>query len=151
MVMAQKNHFPSDIATILLAAGLFVDIQTGCRRLKLTLEEFLEMSPCDSETIVLSVAIPTFLAQISTSKTSDGVVLESHQLDFVAYGTKHAIRVRFWNLDSFFSILPAVVILSSPTPTVSDSLDAQSIHSVYYTVLHFDFIISREPIAAPCS
>ncbi|KAJ4969693.1 hypothetical protein NE237_002792 [Protea cynaroides] len=131
LVMAQKNHFPSDIATILLAAGSLVDIQTGCKKIILTLEEFLEMSPCDSETILLSVTIPSwepiknissetktellfetyraaprplgnalpylnaaFLAQTSNSKTSDGVVLESLQLAFGAYGTEHAIRVR---------------------------------------------------------
>ncbi|XP_042511889.1 indole-3-acetaldehyde oxidase-like isoform X1 [Macadamia integrifolia] len=131
LVMAQRNHFPSDIATILLATDSLVDIQKGCRRQKLTLEEFLEMPPCDSETILLSVTIPSwepvensssetktqllfetyraaprplgnalpylnaaFLAQISSCISSDGVVLESVQLSFGAYGTKHAIRVR---------------------------------------------------------
>ncbi|XP_043716013.1 indole-3-acetaldehyde oxidase isoform X2 [Telopea speciosissima] len=131
LVMAQRNQFPSDIATVLLAAGAFVDIQIGTKRLELTLEEFLESPPFDSITILLSVRIPfweqirnvssktqsrllfetyraaprplgnalpylnaAFLAQVSNYEDYDGVILESIQLAFGAYGTKHAIRAR---------------------------------------------------------
>ncbi|XP_042511428.1 abscisic-aldehyde oxidase-like [Macadamia integrifolia] len=131
LVMAQRSQFPSDIATILLAAGALVDLQIGTKSLKLTLEEFLESPPFDSITILLSVRIPfweqirndssktqsrllfesyraaprtlgnalpylnaAFFAQVSNYKDCDGVILESLQLAFGAYETKHAIRAR---------------------------------------------------------
>ncbi|EEF46513.1 aldehyde oxidase, putative [Ricinus communis] len=58
LVMAQRKHFPSDIATILLAAGSSVEIMTGIIRKKLTLEEFLGRPPLDSKSVLLSVRIP---------------------------------------------------------------------------------------------
>ncbi|KAF9596217.1 hypothetical protein IFM89_007899 [Coptis chinensis] len=58
LILAQRKQFPSDIATILLAADSLVDIQKDHRRSKLTLEEFLEGSTCDSNTILLNVGIP---------------------------------------------------------------------------------------------
>ncbi|KAF8403439.1 hypothetical protein HHK36_011543 [Tetracentron sinense] len=60
LVMAQRNHFPSDIATLLLAAGSLVDIQTGPKQLTLTFKEFLERPPCDSRTVLLNVKIPSW-------------------------------------------------------------------------------------------
>ncbi|XP_002515837.2 abscisic-aldehyde oxidase isoform X1 [Ricinus communis] len=58
LVMAQRKHFPSDIATVLLAAGSLVNIITGTTHEKITLEEFLERPPMDSKSLLLSVKIP---------------------------------------------------------------------------------------------
>lgn len=69
IIMAQRSHFASDIATILLAAGSSVSIQRVSERLVLTLEEFLEMPPCDQRTLLLSVRIPYWN---SVSNSSDG-------------------------------------------------------------------------------
>ncbi|XP_058084453.1 indole-3-acetaldehyde oxidase-like isoform X2 [Magnolia sinica] len=60
LIMAQRNQFASDIATILLAAGTSVNIHTGSERILLTLEEFLNRPPCDSKTILLSIHIPSW-------------------------------------------------------------------------------------------
>ncbi|KAF2299839.1 hypothetical protein GH714_004391 [Hevea brasiliensis] len=131
LVMAQGKHFPSDIATILLAAGSFVHIINGVIHEKLTLEEFLERPPLDSKSVLISVRIPNcgsikdvypegdsklffetyraaprplgnalpylnaaFLAEVSCSKSSNGIMMNSCQLAFGAFGTKHAIRAR---------------------------------------------------------
>ncbi|XP_050208281.1 abscisic-aldehyde oxidase-like [Mercurialis annua] len=58
LMMAQRKHFPSDIATILLAAGSSVHIITGTTHEKLTLEDFLERPPLESKSLLLSVKIP---------------------------------------------------------------------------------------------
>ncbi|KAG4129755.1 hypothetical protein ERO13_D09G100800v2 [Gossypium hirsutum] len=58
LMMAQRKHFPSDIATILLSVDTILEIMTGERRLKLTLEEFLGRPPLDSKTVLLSIKIP---------------------------------------------------------------------------------------------
>jgi abscisic-aldehyde oxidase len=58
LVMAQRDEFPSDIATILLAAGSSVCIQVTSEKLNVTLDDFLEMPPCDNKTLLLSVFIP---------------------------------------------------------------------------------------------
>ncbi|KAE8037661.1 hypothetical protein FH972_010233 [Carpinus fangiana] len=63
LVMAQRKHFPSDIATILLAVGSMVDIMNGPRRETILLEEFLERlerPPLDSNTVLLNVKIPNW-------------------------------------------------------------------------------------------
>nr|WRO64413.1 abscisic aldehyde oxidase 3 [Paeonia suffruticosa] len=131
LVMAQRNHFPSDVATILLAVGSSVDILTGPKREKLTLEEFLERPPIDSKSILLSIQVPSwapikndssetdtkmlfesyraaprplgnalpylnasFLAEVSTCKTSDRATINNCRLAFGAFGTAHSIRAR---------------------------------------------------------
>ncbi|KAK3002880.1 hypothetical protein RJ639_019650 [Escallonia herrerae] len=58
LVMAQRNYFPSDIATVLLAVGSTVNIMTGRRHEKLSLEEFLAGPPLDSRSLLFSVHIP---------------------------------------------------------------------------------------------
>lgn len=58
LMMAQRWQFPSDITTILLAAGSTICIQLPSERQGLTLEEFLERPPCDQTTILLSIYIP---------------------------------------------------------------------------------------------
>lgn len=131
LVMAQRKHFPSDIATILLAVDSMVDIMTSTRCEKIMLEEFLERPPMDYKTVLLNVRIPTwesirnissdtsstllfetyraaprplgnalpylnaaFLAEVSSCRTSGGIIVNKCQLAFGAYGTKHAIRAK---------------------------------------------------------
>ncbi|CBI39199.3 unnamed protein product, partial [Vitis vinifera] len=65
LVMAQRNHFPSDIATVLLAVGSTVNIMNSLKSEELTLEEFLRRPELDSKSILFA---------------------------FGAYGTKHPIR-----------------------------------------------------------
>ncbi|KAF2299856.1 hypothetical protein GH714_004853 [Hevea brasiliensis] len=138
LVMAQRKHFPSDIVTILLAAGSLVEILTGTMREKLTLEEFLAGASFDSKSVLLNVKIPNcesiknispernskllfetyraaprplgnalpylnaaFLAEVSCSKSSAGIMLNRCQLAFGAFGTKHAIRA--WKVEEFLA------------------------------------------------
>lgn len=58
LVMAQRDEFPSDIATILLAAGSSVCIQVSSQKRNVMLDEFLEMPPCDYKTLLLNIYIP---------------------------------------------------------------------------------------------
>lgn len=60
LVMAQRNHFPSDIATILLALGSTIRVAIGNEEQKITLEEFFSRPPLDSRSIVLSIQLPLF-------------------------------------------------------------------------------------------
>ncbi|KAE8705768.1 Indole-3-acetaldehyde oxidase [Hibiscus syriacus] len=69
LMMAQRKHFPSDIATILLSVDTIVEVITSQSRLKLTLEEFLGRPSLDSETVLLSIKIPCW--EPSTSVSSD--------------------------------------------------------------------------------
>ncbi|OVA00877.1 Aldehyde oxidase/xanthine dehydrogenase [Macleaya cordata] len=79
LVMAQRNQFPSDIATILLAAGSSLDILSGSKRLKLTLEEFLE-SPCDIKTVLVSIRIPSWDPVKSfSSQNGSGLMFETYR------------------------------------------------------------------------
>ncbi|KAJ6717135.1 OXIDASE putative-RELATED [Salix koriyanagi] len=71
LVMAQRKHFPSDIATILLAAGASVHILTGTLHEKLALDEFLERPPLDSKSVLLNVKIPNYAAVKNISSEMD--------------------------------------------------------------------------------
>ncbi|KAK9279145.1 hypothetical protein L1049_012822 [Liquidambar formosana] len=77
LVMAQRRHFPSDIATILLAVGSIVDIITGSRHEKLTLEEFLERPPIDPKSVLLSIKVPSW-APIN-SETNTKLLFETYR------------------------------------------------------------------------
>ncbi|KAF3547551.1 hypothetical protein DY000_02007407 [Brassica cretica] len=123
LVMAQRKHFPSDMATILLAAGASVNIMSLSRGLeKVTLEQFLQGPPLDVYDLVLSIEIPFWHHEAS----SGDLVFETYRaaprplgsalaylnaaflaevnldtkeivncrLAFGAYGTKHAIRCK---------------------------------------------------------
>ncbi|GJN24611.1 hypothetical protein PR202_gb12364 [Eleusine coracana subsp. coracana] len=74
LIMAQRDQFASDIATILLAAGSSIRIQVSSERLTVTLEEFLEMPPCDHKTLLLSIWIPrrTPTGILSSDRTTEG-------------------------------------------------------------------------------
>ncbi|CAL5190348.1 unnamed protein product [Lathyrus oleraceus] len=67
LIMAQKNNFPSDIATILLAVDSMVHIMSGTQFEWLTLEEFLERPPLSLESVLLSIKIPNLETIRSTS------------------------------------------------------------------------------------
>ncbi|KAG5109568.1 hypothetical protein JHK82_038791 [Glycine max] len=69
LVMAQKNNFPSDIATILLAVDAMVHIMTGTQFEWLTLEEFLERPPLGLESVLLSIKIPSL--ELNKSESSE--------------------------------------------------------------------------------
>uniref|UniRef100_J3N0T9 Aldehyde oxidase/xanthine dehydrogenase a/b hammerhead domain-containing protein n=1 Tax=Oryza brachyantha TaxID=4533 RepID=J3N0T9_ORYBR len=121
--MARRLSFPSDIATVLLAAGSTVTIQqVASKSVCLTLEEFLKQPPCDSRTLVISISIPwgsddgiafetfraasrpfgnavsyvnsAFLARSSVDAVSGNRLVEDVFLAFGAFGSKHAIRAR---------------------------------------------------------
>nr|GMD24413.1 abscisic-aldehyde oxidase-like [Ipomoea batatas] len=81
LVMAKKNRFPSDIATLLLAVGSSVVIMEGQKQEKIGLEEFFERPELDSRTVVLSVWIP-FRATMKTGGSYDP---DDSRLLFEAY------------------------------------------------------------------
>ncbi|KAL6647006.1 hypothetical protein ACP70R_014443 [Stipagrostis hirtigluma subsp. patula] len=73
LIMAQRDQFASDVATILLAAGSSICIQVSSNRSIVTLEEFLKMPPCDHKTLLLSIYIPhwTPTGGLSGDRTMD--------------------------------------------------------------------------------
>ncbi|KAK1587259.1 hypothetical protein Q3G72_011194 [Acer saccharum] len=80
LVMAQRNHFPSDISTILLAVGAMVHIITGHKYEKLMLEEFLERPPLDSRSVLLSIEIPCWYpGRNLTSETKTVLLFETYR------------------------------------------------------------------------
>lgn len=58
LILAQRNHFPSDIATILLGAGCTVSIASENEQEKKTMEQFLENPALDSITVLLGIHLP---------------------------------------------------------------------------------------------
>ncbi|KAL4592125.1 hypothetical protein LXL04_005110 [Taraxacum kok-saghyz] len=58
LIMAQRQGFPSDIVTVLLAVNSKVTIMNAVKKEVLTLEEFLSRPALDSKTLFLSVHIP---------------------------------------------------------------------------------------------
>ncbi|XP_017982888.1 PREDICTED: indole-3-acetaldehyde oxidase [Theobroma cacao] len=75
LIMAQRKHFPSDIATILLPVGTIMNITTGQKLEKLTLEEFFTRPPLDSKTILLSIKIPCWESRRDISSETDTKLL----------------------------------------------------------------------------
>ncbi|KAE8690244.1 Aldehyde oxidase 2 [Hibiscus syriacus] len=69
LMIAQRKHFPSDIAIILFSMDTIVEIMTSQSRLQLTLEEFLGRPPLDLENVLLSIKMPYL--ESSTSVSSD--------------------------------------------------------------------------------
>ncbi|XP_068650311.1 indole-3-acetaldehyde oxidase-like [Aristolochia californica] len=59
LILAQRDKFPSDIATILLASGSSITIYTGVEKVTHTLEEFLNGPSLDSKVLLLSIYIPS--------------------------------------------------------------------------------------------
>ncbi|KAI3955448.1 hypothetical protein MKW98_018549 [Papaver atlanticum] len=80
LVMAQRNQFPSDIATILLAAGSSLIILSGSKRAKVTLEEFLSSPPCNTKTVIFSIRIPSWASMnISSSQNESGLMFQTYR------------------------------------------------------------------------
>ncbi|GAB4824565.1 aryl-alcohol oxidase 3 [Ancistrocladus abbreviatus] len=79
LVMAQRNHFPSDIATVLLAVNATVDLIIGSRYESITLEELLEQPPLDSKSVLVSVKIPSWKPSNSSSRMSNKLIFESYR------------------------------------------------------------------------
>ncbi|KAJ1696470.1 hypothetical protein LUZ63_004982 [Rhynchospora breviuscula] len=123
LVMAQRDNFESDIATILLGASSTVSVLLGSEKKSVTLEEFLHMPPCTDKFLLLSIYIPSwlsshnvlfqtyraasrplgnavayanasFLAQILVDEKTGDTILDNVLLAFGAYGTEHASRAR---------------------------------------------------------
>lgn len=119
LVMAQRKQFPSDMATILLAADASVNIMSLSRGLeKVTLEQFLQGPPLEAYDLVLTIEIPFWHHQSSEllfetyraaprpngsalaylnaaflAQVKDRMVVNC-RLAFGAYGTKHAITCK---------------------------------------------------------
>ncbi|XP_022729337.1 indole-3-acetaldehyde oxidase-like isoform X2 [Durio zibethinus] len=81
LIMAQRKQFPSDIATILLSVGTLVNIMTGQKLEKLTLEEFLEMPPLHSKSVLLSIKIPCWESRNkdTSSETDTKLLFETYR------------------------------------------------------------------------
>ncbi|PPD83730.1 hypothetical protein GOBAR_DD19338 [Gossypium barbadense] len=67
LMMAQRKHFPSDIATILLSVDAMVDILTDQRHESIMLEEFLGRPPLDSKSVLLAIKIPCWRLGVDIS------------------------------------------------------------------------------------
>ncbi|XVE59721.1 hypothetical protein DITRI_Ditri05aG0069100 [Diplodiscus trichospermus] len=80
LMMAQRKNFPSDIATILLPAGTVMNIMTGKKLAKLTVEEFLERPPLDSKSVLLSIKIPCWESRRDIScETETKLLFETYR------------------------------------------------------------------------
>ncbi|XP_020211334.1 abscisic-aldehyde oxidase [Cajanus cajan] len=80
LVMAQRHHFPSDIATILLAVDSMVHIMTGTQFEWLTLEEFLERPPLSLDSVLLSIKVPSLkLSESESSEPRGRFLLETYR------------------------------------------------------------------------
>uniref|UniRef100_A0A8R7Q0G5 FAD-binding PCMH-type domain-containing protein n=4 Tax=Triticum TaxID=4564 RepID=A0A8R7Q0G5_TRIUA len=126
LIMAQRLRFPSDIATLLLAAAATVTIHTASKTVCLSLEEFLEQPPFDAKTILLSIFVPdwgsdsvifetsraaprpfgnavsyvnsAFLARTSGDAASGDLIIQEICLAFGAYG---GVAIRARNVEEF--------------------------------------------------
>ncbi|MCD7449398.1 aryl-alcohol oxidase 2 [Datura stramonium] len=78
LVMAQKNGFPSDIATLFLGLCATVSLMTSHGLVKLTWEELLSRPPLDSRTVLLSVCIP-FKKDRSSLQTCSKFLFETYR------------------------------------------------------------------------
>ncbi|XP_060170001.1 abscisic-aldehyde oxidase-like [Lycium barbarum] len=78
LVMAQKNGFPSDIATLFLGLCATVSLMTSHGLEKLTWEELLSRPPLDSRTVLLSVCIP-FKRDQSSPHTHSKFLFETYR------------------------------------------------------------------------
>ncbi|GAB4859896.1 aryl-alcohol oxidase 3 [Ancistrocladus abbreviatus] len=71
LVMAQKNQFPSDIVTVLLAVNATVDLIIAARCETITLEELLERPPLDPKAVLVSINIPSWKPSCDSSSRMD--------------------------------------------------------------------------------
>ncbi|CAM8969555.1 unnamed protein product [Rhodiola kirilowii] len=79
LVMSQRNHFPSDLATILLGANTMIDIVHSSKHEVMTLEEFLERPPLDLKAILLSIKIPSWVPENKISSKQSKFHFETYR------------------------------------------------------------------------
>ncbi|KAL8144073.1 hypothetical protein V2J09_017105 [Rumex salicifolius] len=120
LVMSQRNGFPSDIATLMLASNAIIDVISGPKREVISLEEFLKRHPLDSKGLLVSVHIPSwkpvspskllfetyraaprplgnalpYLNAAFLAEVSPTNVINNIHLAFGAYGGAHGVRAR---------------------------------------------------------
>ncbi|KAM3303282.1 abscisic-aldehyde oxidase [Capsicum chacoense] len=78
LVMAQKNGFPSDIATLFLGLCATVSLMTSHGHEKITWEELLTRPPLDSRTVLLSISI-SFKKVQSSLQTHSKFLFETYR------------------------------------------------------------------------
>ncbi|KAG9445197.1 hypothetical protein H6P81_016537 [Aristolochia fimbriata] len=79
LVLAQRNEFPSDIATILLAPGSSVTIYMDKKKVTNTLEEFLNGPSLDPKSLLLSIYIPSQEVFTNSSSEDELVVFDTYR------------------------------------------------------------------------
>ncbi|KAG6530876.1 hypothetical protein ZIOFF_004638 [Zingiber officinale] len=113
LIMAQRNQFASDIATILLAVGSIVCFQTSSGRLIISLEEFLKLPPCDDRTILISIHIPYWSSDIdSSSATSNAMVSVPKSDSSILFETYRAAPRPLGNAVSYLNSAFLVHVIS---------------------------------------
>ncbi|VYS67492.1 unnamed protein product [Arabidopsis thaliana] len=76
IMMAQRKQFPSDLATILVAAQATVKIMTSSSsQEQFTLEEFLQQPPLDAKSLLLSLEIPSWHSAKKNGSSEDSILL----------------------------------------------------------------------------
>ncbi|EOA19794.1 hypothetical protein CARUB_v10000046mg [Capsella rubella] len=76
IIMAQRKQFPSDLTTILVAAGATVKIMTSSKvQEEFTLEEFLAQPPLEAKSLLLSLQIPSWRPVNKNGSSSDTILL----------------------------------------------------------------------------
>ncbi|KAJ8458928.1 hypothetical protein OPV22_031854 [Ensete ventricosum] len=94
LIMAQRSQFASDVATILLAAGSTICLQTASERLEANiLFETYRAAPRPLGNAIAYVN-SAFLAHVTSYNISGDLVIHNIHLAFGAYGSEHAVRAR---------------------------------------------------------
>ena len=121
LIMAQRGNFPSDIATILLAADAMVSVLVDYRSREISLDDFFDQPPFDQGKILVNVRIPSlvntrgevkllfetfraaprplgnavsYVNAAFFARVNAEYIVESSRLAFGAYGVNHAMRAR---------------------------------------------------------
>ncbi|KAK9734655.1 hypothetical protein RND81_04G155000 [Saponaria officinalis] len=76
LVMAQRCGFPSDIATVLLSVDAALEILSSSGRETISLEAFLGRPPLDSESIIVSIIIPSC---ITNSESQSKIMFDTYR------------------------------------------------------------------------
>ncbi|XP_042463038.1 indole-3-acetaldehyde oxidase-like [Zingiber officinale] len=129
LIMAQRNQFASDIATILLAVGSIVCFQTASGRLIISLEEFLKLPPCDDRTILISIHIPYWSSAIDSSSVTSKVMVSVPENDSsILFETYRAAPRPLGNAVSYLNSAFLAHVISDK---ISGNLILQNIHLAF--------------------